>query len=117
MNNVTFQYWLMKLKESWLAISILSVFFGAVIIYLAVVDYKPVKSESVIGQLVNFHQVQSITGSTKSIFIVKLNNNSEVRVEPPPHTPIKINHNIELELRETESGRVTYEFVKYHGSS
>jgi hypothetical protein len=117
MNKVTFQNWNNKVQESWLAITILSVFIVAIIYSLIFVDFMPGKSEIITGQLVNFHQIQGKTGSIKSIFIVELKNNSEVRVAPPTHTPIKIHHNVELEKKETESGRVTYEFIRYYSGS
>jgi hypothetical protein len=72
-----------------------------------------VQSETVIGELVNFNPIQGNDGSMYSIFIVKLENENTVRVQPPSHTPIKINKKIELEKRIYENGESKYYFKKY----
>ena len=61
--------------------------------------------------------MQGDEGAIRSVFYIKLNNDSTVRVFPPPHTKIKINQKIELEKREKESGEVIYKFKRYIGGS
>ena len=114
MNKITFQYWIERLKESIAAIAIIAVFLGIILYAMLNNNSKVLRTEKVTGELVNFHQIQSDDGSNSSVFFVKLNDGSIVRVFPPAHTAIKINQKILLKKMEKESGKVDYQFIRYN---
>jgi len=105
-----------RLKESIAAIVLVMIFLGIILYATINNNSKVIRTETVIGELVSFHQMQSDDGSNSSVFIIKLNDDRTVRVFPPAHTAIKINQRIELEKREKESGKVNYKFLRYINS-
>jgi hypothetical protein len=115
MDKNTIQYWKKNLKESLFAIFVLSLLSGAGIYAIFFDNSKVVSSEIVTGELVSFHQIQGQNGAIDSVFIVKLSSGGTARVSPPSHTPIRINHEVELEKRVKESGRIEYIFKRYPG--
>ncbi len=117
MDKLTIQYCKERLQESVIAIIFLLALFGAIIYAIVSDTSKVIESEIVVGELISFHQIQGNDGAIDSVFIIRLEDDSVVRVTPPSHTPIKINLKVELEKRTKESGGAQYYFVRYHSGS
>ena len=66
-----------------------------------------------IGTLDTLHQSQGNTGSSFSVFFVRLPNNEVITVTPPETTPFTMGARVRVFEATKESGRKSYAFMGY----
>jgi len=112
MDRITFEYWLITLKESIVGIVIVLSVFVALIWFIFVSAEKTVNTEILKGSLVGFHYKQ-LEDASRPVFAVKLESGKIVNVSPVKATPYLKDKSVLIRAKTKESGRIYYQFENY----